>query len=168
MKRLISMSALMMACVMLGGCATMTQSDRAFDQSLKKMRIDMVMDTWHVAAANGSFGAYFDRMSDNAVFLGTDASERWTKPEFMEYAREPFSDGHGWIYHPRDRFVAFSDDGKTAWIDEVLDHEKYGVLRGTGVLVFDGEYWKIAQYSLTFLVPNEKAELVIESIGGED
>ena len=146
----------------------MSQRDRAFDQSLRKMDIDMVMNTWHLAAANGSFGAYFNRMCDDAVFLGTDASERWTKAEFMEYAREPFSDGHGWTYHPRDRFVAFSDDGQTAWIDEVLNHEQYGVLRGTGVLVYDGQEWKIAQYSLTFLVPNEKAKSVVEVIGAVD
>ncbi len=156
-----------LACAALGGCATVHPMRTSLDRDASEFGVKMVLSAWHLAASQGLYELYFDSMTDDAVFLGTDASERWTKVEFMGYAREPFSDGHGWTYVSRGPAVAFSDDGQTAWIDEVLDHEKYGVLRGTGVLMKDGDDWKIAHYSLTFLVPNEIAGEVVELIGGE-
>ena len=58
----------------------------------------------------------------------------------------------------RERHVAFDRDGSTAWFDEVLENEKYGLCRGSGVLVLRDDAWRIAQYNLTFLVPNELVE----------
>lgn len=133
-------------------------SDTAYED------ITEVLSQWHGAASTGSFDEYFGLLTDDAVFLGTDETERWGKDEFMSYAREPFSDGHGWTYVSRGPNVIIADDGHTAWIDEVLDHEKYGVLRGTGVLVNINNTWKIAHYSLTFLVPNDIAGEVVELI----
>lgn len=145
------------ATALLGSC-TMTQPS---DPATKMMFVDDVLNNWHADASAGRFESYFDAMADDGVFLGTDATERWTKEEFMGYAREPFSDGNGWTYTPSDRFVAFDDDGDTAWVDELLTNEKYGTLRGTAVLRLVGDDWKIAHYSLTFLVPNEKAADVV-------
>tara|TARA_E500000318_G_scaffold2060_2_gene2966 strand:- start:126192 stop:126536 length:345 start_codon:yes stop_codon:yes gene_type:complete len=113
------------------------------------------------------YDLYFDAMTDDAVFLGTDASERWTKQEFMKYAREPFSDGNGWTYTQVESHIAFNDARDTAWVDEILENEKYGTMRGTAVLELIGDDWKIAHYSLTFLVPNEKAEQVVKVIAEE-
>lgn len=151
-----------------GGCASTPerQGQAGHGVAIDLALIDDALAGWHDAASVGDFDAYFGAMTDDAVFLGTDASERWTKPEFMGYAREPFSDGEGWTYRPRQRHVAFSADGRTAWADEVLDHDRYGVLRGTAVLELVGHDWKIAHYSLTFLVPNDKAARVVEVIGG--
>ena len=168
MKWIAMIMTMVLACAVLGGCTSVSERDRNFEQTLEASHVGLVLKLWHSAASNGSFESYFDRMTEDAVFLGTDETERWTKAEFMGYAREPFGDGHGWTYVSRGPEIAFSDDRQTAWIDEVLDHEKYGVLRGTGVLVRDGDEWKIAQYSLTFLVPNEKASMVVEAIRGED
>jgi len=159
--------AIVLLGVFMGGCATTRQLRQEFDDRGDRVQIEIVMSAWHTAASIGAFDLYFDSMTDDAVFMGTDASERWGKGAFMEYAREPFSDGHGWTYVASDQHVAFSADRRTAWIDEVLAHETYGTLRGTGVLVKVGDDWKIAQYSLTFLVPNEKAGAVVEVIGGE-
>ena len=46
-------------------------------------------------------------------------------------------------------------EGETAWFDEMLWNEKYGTCRGTGVLVLTEQGWRIAQYHLTFPIPNE-------------
>ena len=46
---------------------------------------------------------YFDRYSSDAVFLGTDKTERWTIEEFKNYAKTAFADGHGWTYKVIDR-----------------------------------------------------------------
>jgi hypothetical protein len=54
-----------------------------------------------------------------------------------------------------ERNVFFSDDGKTAWFDEILYNKVYGDFRGTGVLKIVGREWKIAQYNLLLPIPND-------------
>jgi ketosteroid isomerase-like protein len=41
-----------------------------------------LLDSWHKAAAEAKFDAYFDKMTEDAVFIGTDATENWGKPVF--------------------------------------------------------------------------------------
>ena len=60
--------------------------------------IDALLDGLHEDAHKGNFEAYFDRYSSDAVFLGTDKTERWTIQEFKSYAKPAFADGHGWTY----------------------------------------------------------------------
>ncbi|MDF1810126.1 MAG: nuclear transport factor 2 family protein [Phycisphaerales bacterium] len=154
----------------LTGCAatnSRTESNRSeFVQKMEVLPVELVLEQWHFAASQGLFDMYFGLMTPDAIFMGTDESERWNIDQFKGYAREPFADGDGWTYTPRKdgRFVVLSDDKQTAWVDELLDNEKYGVLRGTSVLVKVGDDWKIAHYSLTFLVPNDKAKGVVELI----
>jgi hypothetical protein len=56
--------------------------------------------------------------------------------------------------------------GDVAWLDEKLDSEHMGQCRGTGILVYDGDAqaWKIAHYTLSFAVPNDVADAVIDTI----
>ena len=123
--------------------------------------IALVLDDWHAAAAAADGQRYFAHFAPGGVFLGTDATERWTVAEFREYAHPYFSAGRGWTYVPHDRHVMLSEGGTLAWVDEELTNEKYGELRGTGVLRKIGGEWKLAHYSLTFTIPNEKAIEVV-------
>jgi len=127
--------------------------------------INDTVDAFHQAAADAELDAYFDLMSDHSRFLGTDASERWPKPEFLAYCRErgAFDEAPAWVYTPSERHISLSDDNDVAWFDEILTHDRYGTLRGSGVLV-NQHGWKIAQYNLTFLVPNDAAPAVVEAI----
>jgi len=126
--------------------------------------IAMVLDDWHAAAAAADEDRYFAHFAPDAIFLGTDASERWTVPEFLAYAHPHFAAGRGWTYAPHDRHVLLSADETLAWIDEGLTSKKYGELRGTGVLrSVDGE-WKLVHYSMTFTIPNAKAQAVVSLI----
>jgi len=147
--------------ILLAGCST-TPTRHKYEDNFERLRVNTVLSSWHLAASQGLFEYYFDQMTDDSIFLGTDATERWTKDQFMSYAREPFSDGDGWTYTQQEQHIAFSDDYNTAWVDELLTNAKYGTLRGTAVLKLEGDTWKIAHYSLTFLVPNEKAGAVVE------
>src|SRR5262245_49063826 len=106
-----------------------------------------VLDTLHDAASKADGDRYFACFDASAVFLGTDATERWTFAEFREYAAKRFATGTGWTYHPRDRHISFSDDRHTAFFDERVDNEKYGECRGTGALVLRDGRWKIVQYN---------------------
>jgi ubiquinone/menaquinone biosynthesis C-methylase UbiE len=126
--------------------------------------VGALLDRFHAAAARADEEAYFACFSPKAVFLGTDASERWSVEEFRAYAHPLFSKGKGWTYVPKERHVALSADARTAWADEILTNDKYGTLRGTAVATREEAGWRVAQYSLTFLVPNEKAGGVVATI----
>ena len=118
-------------------------------------KLDVLLNGLHQDAHEGNYETYFERYTSDAVFLGTDKTERWTIQEFKEYAKPAFADGHGWTYEVVER--NWEGSGDTRWFDEILFNEKYGHCRGTGVVeVINGE-WKIAHYSLTLLIPNDIA-----------
>lgn len=128
------------------------------------MEIGAVLDDWHDAAAKADEARYFGHFHHDAVFLGTDGSERWTLAEFRAYAAPHFAKGTAWTLAPRDRRVTLSPDGKAAWFDEAVDSARYGPGRGSGVLVNDGRDWKIAQYNYSVPVPNDLLLKVVELI----
>ena len=120
--------------------------------------LDALLNGLHLDAHKGNFESYFDRYSTDAVFLGTDKTERWTIEDFKAYAKPAFSDGHGWTYAVIER--NWEGDGNTRWFDEILLNEKLGHCRGTGVVEFINGEWKISHYALTMLVPNSIAAKV--------
>jgi ketosteroid isomerase-like protein len=126
--------------------------------------VDRVLDDWHRAAAEADEQRYLGLMTADAVFLGTDPGERWTAEQFREFVRPYFDEGQGWTYRPRDRHVMLSEGGALAWFDERLDNEKYGELRGTGVLRCEDGVWKIAHYNMSFPIPNERTRQVVDLI----
>ena len=119
-------------------------------------RIHALLDGLHQDAHKGNYENYFNRYTHDAVFLGTDKSERWTIEEFKAYAEPAFLDGHGWTYKIVDRNLEGENDIR--WFDEILFNEKLGHCRGTGVVKLINGEWKIAHYALTMLIPNSVAE----------
>lgn len=138
------------------------QVDRADSEA--RAEVAAVLDALHRAAAEADFDAYFGLYAREAVFLGTDATERWTRPEFEAYARPYFEAGRGWSYEPVERHVRVAESGRTAWFDERLLNESLGETRGSGVLVRQDGAWRVAQYNLTIPVPNEIAAEVVARI----
>jgi hypothetical protein len=130
----------------------------------ERAAVDRVLDTLHDAAARADGDRYFACFDPGAVFLGTDATERWPFPEFREYAAKRFATGTGWTYRVKERATSLSADGGVAWFDERLVNEKYGECRGTGVLVRRPGGWRIVQYNLTIPIPNDLAGRVVEMI----
>jgi ketosteroid isomerase-like protein len=126
--------------------------------------VSKVLDAFHTAAAKADEPAYFALLADNAVFLGTDATERWGKAAFQAFAHPHFASGKGWTFTPRGRHVDFSRDGRVAWFDELLDSATYGECRGTGVLEKVEGTWKITQYHLTIPMPNDLAKDLVARI----
>ena len=113
-----------------------------------------VLDAWHLAAAQCDEGRYFGLLAENAVFLGTDAEERWTKAEFRAWASPFFKRGKAWTFKAVRRRVFRSHDGGVAWFEESLDTPNLGPARGSGVLVKEGKGWRIALYDLSVPIPN--------------
>ena len=120
--------------------------------------VEAVLDGWHAAAAAADETRYFDRFAPEGVFLGTDATERWTVEEFRRYAHPHFAKGKAWSFRAVSRHVTFSENGAVAWFDEALDTPNLGPARGSGVLVKIAGEWKIAQYNLSIPIPNELAK----------
>lgn len=132
--------------------------------STETAAVAAVLDAFHAAATRADEEAYFGLLAPNAVFLGTDATERWDKEAFRGFVHPYFAKGQGWTYTPRDRHVDFSRDGRVAWFDEHLDSEPYGECRGSGTLEKGEGGWKIVQYHLTIPMPNDIAQDLVARI----
>ncbi|WP_246601232.1 nuclear transport factor 2 family protein [Alteromonas antoniana] len=126
--------------------------------------IETVLDSLHQHSAEAKGKAYFSLYADNAMFIGTDASETWTLDEFKQYAMLYFDQGKGWRYHSVERHISLSDSGDIAWFVEMLESESFGVTRGTGVLQKYGDKWLIEQYHLTLPIPNSMIDNVADDI----
>lgn len=143
----------------LMACETQT------DPGSSKQAVNQVMDDWHKAAAAGDFERYFDHFaSDSAIFMGTDATERWTVAEFKPWSEPHFAEAPAWDFTPVERHIYISDEGETAWFDETLDTPNLGPARGTGVLVKQDTTWKIAHYNLSIPIPNAIADTVVQQV----
>ena len=95
------------------------------------------------------------------IFVGTDATEHWTKQEFQVFAKPFFDRGKAWDFKAVERHIYFSKDQKTVWFDELLSTWMKGC-RGSGVLVKTAGVWKIKHYVLSMTVPNEHTNAVIQ------
>ena len=124
-------------------------------------KVNKSLDAWHKAAAEANFNNYFEAMTEDAIFIGTDATENWNKTEFQAYAKPYFDKGQAWSFTASNRNWNFSANGKVAWFDEDLDTWMRGC-RGTGVLVKKKGNWMISHYNLTVLIENEKMKSFIE------
>lgn len=130
-------------------------------QGLKdKTEIGNILDNWHKAAASAEFDAYFNLMTSDAVFIGTDASENWQLEEFKVYAKPHFDNGKAWNFKAVERHVYGNEGGDYAWFDELLDTQMK-LCRGSGVLRKESGEWKIAHYVLSIVIPNENVSEVI-------
>ena len=121
----------------------------------------MVLNNWHRAAAEANFEDYFGAMSDESIFIGTDATENWDKKAFQKFAKPYFDRGKAWNFTALERHVYFSKDGKTAWFDELLNTQMK-ICRGSGVLVKEKKAWKIKHYVLSMTIPNDNTDAVIK------
>ncbi len=142
----------------------MVSASPAQAQSLEEQRISRTLDDLHDAASKADFDRYFGLYASGAIFLGTDATERWTRDAFMAYAKPFFDQGRGWTYVMIERHISIAHDGATAWFDERLNNTSLGETRGSGVLVKSDGRWQVTQYNLTIPIPNALAGEVVARI----
>lgn len=159
-------SIFMVFLVIVNGDAQELQSDAFQNTNNTKQAIGLNLDAWHKAAADADFNAYFNLMTTNAVFVGTDASEHWELDAFKVYSKPHFDKGRAWTFTVLERHV-FLGDAKVAWFDELLNTQM-GLCRGSGVMKFDGQTWKVAHYVLSATIPNDKMNAVIPLKKPED
>ncbi len=126
--------------------------------------LDKVLDSFHQAAAEANYEEYLGLLAQDAIYLGTDSSERWNKSEFAAFVKPYFSQGRGWLYTPVERHITKSQVSNIAFFDELLENKSYGRCRGSGVLINTEQGWKILQYNLSIPLPNEIARQVVDVI----
>ena len=132
-----------------------------------KTHLNFFMDQWHRDAAKGNHDAYIGAITDDGVFIGTDATEYWTTAKFSAWSKPFFEKKRTWNFKPVSRNIYTGDDGITAWFDELLDTQM-GLCRGSGILVKKAGKWKIAQYVLSATIPNDIMKKVTAMKSGTD
>jgi ketosteroid isomerase-like protein len=125
-----------------------------------KLQINNLLDSFNLAAARADYDAYFNYYTDDAVFIGTDATENWDKKSFMIWAKPYFDKGKAWNFTSLERHVYFDRSGNLAWFDELLNTQMK-ICRGSGVVIKKGNDWKVQQYVLSMTVPNPLSDSVV-------
>jgi len=146
--------------VILVGCKS--QQTLQEDKKAARIEIDLILNSWHKAAAEANFNDYFNTLTEDAIFIGTDATENWNKQEFISFAKPYFDKGKAWNFKALERHVYFSSDMKMAWFDELLNTQMK-ICRGSGILVDQGNgQWKIKHYVLSMTIPNDNVDEVVK------
>jgi ketosteroid isomerase-like protein len=136
-------------------------SQSAFNADKEKKEINMMLGSFNKAAADANFDQYFSFYTDDAIFTGTDATERWEKEEFMVWAKPIFARGRAWSFTALERHIYFDSNGDLAWFDELLNTQMK-ICRGSGVLIKQGNQWKVKQYILSATIPNPIMDNVVK------
>lgn len=130
-------------------------------QETDRLQINTMLDQFNIAAANADYKTYFDFFTEDAVFIGTDATENWDKKSFMQWARPHFEKKKTWKFKSVDRHIFFDGTGNLAWFDELLNTQMK-ICRGSGVLIKQNGQWKVQQYVLSMTIPNSLSDSVIK------
>lgn len=159
MKKLI----LLFTIVTFISCNTDKARQKVEEFRLKKSEtaINEVLDAWHKAAADADFNAYFSKMTDDAIFIGTDATENWKNKDFKAFSKPYFDKGKAWSFTALERNVFISEYDDIAWFDELLDTQME-LCRGSGVLKKENNTWKISHYVLSIAIPNDHVKEVVK------
>ena len=142
-------------------CSSPEKSTPPVDTANEQKQIIAMLDSFNRAAAKADYNAYFNFYTDDAIFTGTDATERWDKKQFMVWAKPHFDKGRAWDFTAIERHIYFDKTGTLAWFDELLNTQMK-ICRGSGVLIKQGNDWKVQQYILSTTVPNDQLDSVIK------
>lgn len=128
-------------------------------QTTPKENINSLLEAWHDAAARADFDAYFNKMADESIFIGTDPTENWEKDAFAEWSKPYFEKGKAWSFSTLERNIFLKEECNIAWFDELLETHM-GICRGSGVATKEGGKWKVKHYVLSIEIPNENVDEV--------
>jgi hypothetical protein len=128
--------------------------------------IGVLLDNWYKAAAEADEDVFFGSMAEDAIYLGTDKTERWLRDEMKAWSAKYFERESAWAFKPFDRNIYVSEDGTIAWWEEKLE-TWMGVCLGSGVLAKTEEGWKIKHFHLGVTIDNDKIQDFIKLAEGK-
>ena len=114
----------------------------------------------HARVADGGEPGRDRRFSEQSTFMGTDATEKWKKKEFMVWAKPFFNRGRAWSFKSVKRSLYMDSELPIAWFDELLSTQMK-ICRGSGVVAKEKNGWKIKQYVLSMTIPNTFSDSVV-------
>jgi hypothetical protein len=144
----------------LYNCNKATKTTPTSNKSTIKTHLNSVLNNWHRAASDADYNGYFGEMDSISVFIGTDATENWTKKQFEAFSKPHFDKGKAWDFKTLERNIYLNSSGNFAWFDELLN-TWMGTCRGSGVLEKKNASWKIKHYVLSVSIPNDAIKEVI-------
>ncbi|MGJ8683176.1 MAG: nuclear transport factor 2 family protein [Nonlabens sp.] len=147
MKRIL----LLITAILITSCGS--------QKAIQTDSINQRIDDWHIAAAQANFDNYFNLMTRDAVFIGTDATENWQIEEFKAFSKPYFDKGKAWSFTSLERNI-YNSNG-VVYFDELLDTQM-GICRGSGILKMENGVYKIAHYVLSIAVPNDNVSSLTE------
>ena len=155
----------LLLCILSLSCKTAVKTNNIETESVSteeiKKSINTSLDLWHKAAAEANFDNYFNLMTKEGVFIGTDATENWQNEAFKIFSKPYFDKGKAWSFTSVERNIYIYEDQKLAWFDELLDTQMK-LCRGSGILKLENGKWKIAHYVLSITIPNENVTEVVK------
>ena len=144
------------------GCNLKKELLPAESISIIETNVNTLLDNWHKAASEANYEGYFSKMDSVSVFIGTDATENWTKKQFENFSKPYFDKGKAWSFKTLERNIYLNDARNFVWFDELLT-TWMGTCRGSGVLEKKDEIWKIKHYVLSIEIPNDDVQVVIKA-----
>lgn len=157
MKKLVLLSILLLSFNLTSIHAQVKNTEENINAV--KRQVNKTIGKWHKAAREANIDNYFNLMTDDAIFIGTDATENWTLPEFKKFARPYFDSGKAWSFSALERNLYVHENLRVVWFDELLDTQM-GICRGSGVVMKENGKWKIHHYVLSIAIPNENVDEV--------
>ena len=148
-------------------CKNETQKISKSATDAIKKETNSVLNNWHKAATEANFENYFGLMDSVSVFIGTDASENWTKKQFQVFSKPYFDKGKAWNFRTLERNIYVNSSGNFVWFDELLK-TWMGTCRGSGVLEKEGDTFKIKHYVLSVTIPNNDIQKVVKIVQKSD
>ncbi len=169
MKAYFNWMIVCISAAVLNGCGNTPEARKPNTAATEadKQQIGQMLDSFNVAAARADFETYFSYYTEDAIFMGTDATEHWDKKAFMVWAKPAFDKKKTWDFSALERHIYMGEQPGIAWFDELLDTQMK-ICRGSGVVVKKDGSWKVQQYVLSMTVPNRQIDPVLKIKGPEE
>tara|TARA_R110002050_G_scaffold2603_3_gene14832 strand:+ start:5979 stop:6476 length:498 start_codon:yes stop_codon:yes gene_type:complete len=144
-----------LALVLVFTLSLSAQSENVDPKEAEIETLNAFMDAWHLAAAEANTEEFFGSMREDAIYIGTDKTERWLRDDLRKWAANAFERESAWIFKASERNWQLKLDKQFAICDELLD-TWMGPCRATAVLTWEKDGWKIIHYQLSVTIDNEK------------
>jgi hypothetical protein len=141
-------------------CNTAKEEIRSDTINTIKTAVNLTLNDWHKAASLADYTGYFEKMDSISIFIGTDASENWSKEKFESFSKPYFDKGKAWDFKTLERNIYVNKSGDFVWFDELLT-TWMGTCRGSGVLERKNNSWKIKHYVLSVSIPNNDVKDIV-------
>lgn len=143
--------------------STLKERGRTEMNNEARQKVLEVLQGHHEATATKDVDTLRTLFVPSAQFIGTDDTEKMLLEEYVNYLEDTES---GWDMREcleRQVLDIIPAYGNAVGFFEVVKHQEYGLMRGSGVLVRDlvGN-WRISIYVLSFSVPNH----VVDTLDG--